>query len=212
MSTDTTITPHTVWEEPNTVQIHVVLEHIEPPVWRRLVVPLHTTLAQLHHILQAAMGWTNSHLHQFEIGGLRYGDPDLLNEDIPDDFQRAFDAGEVRLRDFHLDHEDGLKFAYLYDFGDSWRHTVALQKLLAVKPTPKTATCIEGARCCPPEDVGGPHGYAEFLRVLLSPEPDETEEQRHLKRWSGGKFDPERFDVAKTDKAVRGALRKRREQ
>ena len=89
---------------------------------------------------------------------------------------------------------------------------MALQKLLAVKPTPKTATCIEGARCCPPEDVGGPHGYAEFLRVLLSPEPDETEEQRHLKRWSGGRFDPERFDVAKTDKAVRGALRKRREQ
>ena len=160
---------------------------------------------------EPAVDWTNSHLHQFEIGGLRYGDPDLLNEDIPDDFQRAFDAGEVRLHDFHLDHEDGLKFAYLYDF-DSWRHTVALQKLLAVKPTPKTATCIEGARCCPPEDVGGPHGYAEFLRVLLSPEPDETEEQRHLKRWSGGKFDPERFDVAKTDKAVRGALRKRREQ
>lgn len=53
-------------------------------------------------------------------------------------------------------------------------------------------------------------GYFEFLRVLLSSEPDEIEEQRHLRRWSGGKFDPERFDIAKTDKAVRGALRKRR--
>ena len=79
-----------------------------------------------------------------------------------------------------------------------------------MKPAPKTAACIEGARCCPPEDVGGPHGYFEFLRVLLSPEEDEIEEQRHLKRWSGGKFNPERFDLAKTDNAVRVALRKRR--
>ena len=62
------------------------------------------------------------------------------------------------------------------------------------------------------KDVGGPHGYAEFLRILLTPEEDEIEQQRQFKRWSGGRFDPERFDLAKTDKAVRGALRKRREQ
>jgi hypothetical protein len=89
---------------------------------------------------------------------------------------------------------------------------VTLEKLLAAKPAPKTATCIEGGRCCPPEDVGGPHGYFEFVRVLLSHDPDEIEEKKHLKRWSGGKFNPERFDLAKTDKAVRGALRKRRRE
>jgi hypothetical protein len=158
------------------------------------------------------MGWTDSHLHQFEIGGLRYGDPDLLNQDMPDDFQQAFDADPVRLRDFHLDYDQGLSFIYTYDFGDSWRHIVALEKLLAVTPAPKTTSCTEGARCCPPEDVGGTHGYLEFLRVLLSPEPDELEEQRHLKRWSGGRFDPERFDLEKRNKAVRGALRKRRRE
>jgi Plasmid pRiA4b ORF-3-like protein len=87
-----------------------------------------------------------------------------------------------------------------------------LEKVLAVNPAPKTATCIEGARSCPPEDVGGTSGYFEFLRVLLAPDPDELEEQRHLKRWSGGKFDAERFDLAKTDKAVRGALRKQRQR
>lgn len=210
MSTETATTARTAWEEPNAVQIHVSLEDIGPPVWRRLIVPLTTTLAQLHHILQAAMGWTDSHLHQFEVGGLRYGDPDLLNQDSFEDDAQAFDAGEVRLRDFHFTKGDGPSFIYTYDFGDSWRHTVTLEKLLAVKPAPKTATCIEGARCCPPEDVGGPYGYPEFLRVLLTPESDEIEEQRRLKRWSGGRFDPERFDVAKTDKAVRGALRKRR--
>jgi hypothetical protein len=209
VSTKTATSRRTVWEEPNAVQIRVSLDGVEPAIYRRLVVPLASTLAQLHHVLQAAMGWTNSHLHQFEIGGLYFGEPELLNEDIPDDYRHALDASSVRLRDFHFDHEGELSFVYLYDFGDSWQHKVTLEKLLAVKPAPKTATCIEGARCCPPEDVGGTHGYFEFLRVLLSPEPDELEEQRQLKRWCGGSFNPQQFDVAEVDKAVRGALRRR---
>lgn len=208
VSAETTTTSPLIWEEPNAIQVHVTLDRIEPPIWRRLVVPLRATLAELHHILQAAMGWTDSHLHEFEIGGLRYGDIDLLNAERSEDDALAFDAFEVRLRDFSR--APGTAFTYVYDFGDNWRHTVTLEKLLAVKPAPKSTTCIEGARCCPPEDVGGPDGYFEFLRVLLSPEPEEIEEQRHLKRWSGGKFNPERFDLAKIDKAVRGALRKRR--
>jgi len=210
VSTETDTSPRTVWEEPNAVQIKVTLDDIEPPIWRRLVVPLTTTLSELHHILQAAMGWTDSHLHQFEIGGLRYGNLDMLNQDRFEVDSQAFDASEVRLRDFQFRHGEAPAFVYVYDFGDDWRHTVQIEKLLAVKPAPKTATCIEGARSCPPEDVGGPHGYFEFVRVLLSPEPDEIEEQKHLKRWSGGTFDPERFDLAKTDNTVRGALRKRR--
>ena len=205
---DTTTDPRAVWQEPNTVQIHVSLDDIEPPIWRRLIVPLDTTLAQLHLILQAALGWTDSHLHEFEVGGLRYGDTDLLNAECSEIDVVAFDASEVRLRDFSR--APGTVFTYVYDFGDNWRHTVTLETRVAITPVPKTATCIDGARCCPPEDVGGTSSYLEFLRVLLSPEPDEIEEQRHLKRWSGGRFDPERFDVAKTDKAVRGALRKQR--
>ena len=207
VSAPTDTTPRTVWEEPNAVQVHVTLDGIEPVIWRRLVVPLATTLADLHRILQAAMGWTDSHLHEFDIGGLRYGDTDLLCAEQSDNDARAFDANEVRLRDFSR--SPNRSFVYAYDFGDNWRHTVTLEKLLAVKPSPKTATCIAGARCCPPEDAGGTSGYEEFLRILLHPDEDEIEEQRHLKRWSGGKFDPERFDLAKTDKAVRGALRKR---
>ena len=123
-----------------------------------------------------------------------------------EDGARIFDANEVRLRDFGR--KPGTAFSYIYDYGDNRRHMATLEKLLSVKPAPKTATCIEGARCCPPEDVGGPPGYFEFLRILLSPEPDEIEEQRHLKRWSGGKFDPERFDAGKVSKALRTASRK----
>jgi hypothetical protein len=116
VSTESATSPHSAWEEPNAVQIRVALEGIEPPIWRRLVVPIETTLAQLHHILQAAMGWTDSHLHQFEIGGLRLGDPELLNQDMPDDYPQAFDAAPVRLRDFHFEHEGTLSFVYTYDY------------------------------------------------------------------------------------------------
>ena len=203
-------TQRPVWQELNAVQIRVALDDIEPPVWRRLVVPLGTTLAELHYIIQAAMGWTDSHMHEFEIGGLSYGDIEVLSAERTDDDARVYDANEVRLRDFSR--QPGTLFKYVYDYGDNWRHTVTLETVLAVKPAPKTAGCIEGARSCPPEDVGGTSGYFEFLRVLLAPDPDELEEQRHLKRWSGGKFDAERFDLAKTDKAVRGALRKQRQR
>jgi hypothetical protein len=206
-SNDFTVEPQR-WEPPNAVRIHVVLDDIEPPIWRRLVVPLDTTLADLHHILQAAMGWSNSHLHAFEVGGLTYGDLDLLSADRSEDNARVYDASDVRLRDFAG--HPGTAFTYVYDYGDDWRHTVTLEERMFIRPAPKTATCIDGARCCPPEDVGGSHSYIEFLRVLFTPEPDEIEDQHHLKRWSGGKFDPERFEVEKAAKSVRAALRKRR--
>ncbi len=201
------------FEDPTAIQIHVVIDGIEPPVWRRLVVPLHVTLAQLHPILQAAFGWTDSHLHQFNIGGLRFGDAAFMDaERVDDDEPTTFEASEVRMQDFSLYRDEPLTFEYVYDFGDNWVHRVTLEKRLVMKPAPKKATCIEGARCGPPEDVGGAHGYAEFVRVLLSPEADEIEEQRSLKRWSGRKFTPERFDLAKTDKAVGVALKRRRQR
>jgi hypothetical protein len=200
---------HAAWTPPNAVQIHVALDGIAPAIWRRLVVPLTATLADLHHILQAAMGWKDAHLHQFEMGGLMFGDLAMLDCDKGPDDARSFDSSDVRLKDFHFYYGEGPVILYHYDFGDGWRHTVKFEALLAEDPAPKTATCTEGARCCPPEDVGGLHGYFEFARILLSPAPDEREEQRHLKRWSGGKFEPERFDLAKTDKAVRRVAIKR---
>ena len=112
------------------------------------------------------------------------------------------------MRDFSR--EPGGSFTYVYDFGDNWRHTITLEKLVTVTPAQKKPSCIDGARCCPPEDVGGTSGYFEFLRVLLAPGSDEIDEQRHLKHWSGGRFNPEKFDLAKTDKAVRNALRRSR--
>lgn len=183
MSTETATTPRIAWEEPNAVQVRVVLDDGYLPTRRAVRNDARPTASH------PAGGHGLDRLASPRSVACAL-DPELLNQDMPDDFKHAFDAAPARLRDFHFDHEGALSFVYTYDSGDNWHHTETPEKLLAVEPAPKTATCIEGARCCPPEDVGGMHGYFEFVRVLLGPELDETDEQKHLKRWCGSKFNP----------------------
>jgi hypothetical protein len=188
-------------DDPNALQIRVTLAEIEPAVWRRLIVPLPWRLDQLHLAIQAAFNWWNAHLHEFRIGGLRYGDldsDDMASEDGP----RLFDEREVTLRDF--DHEPGNTFTYTYDFGDDWHHTVQIEERLALDPAPRLATCTDGARARPPEDVGGLPGYDAFLEIITDPlHPEHVE----MKRWCGGYFDPDWFELAVVDKDVRNALK-----
>ena len=190
-----------LYKELNAVRLRVTIDDVEPLVWRRLVVPLSWRLDQLHLAIQAAFNWWNAHLHEFRIGGLRYGDPDV--EDMAfEDSPRLFDEREVRLRDFGR--EDGIAFAYVYDFGDNWRHTVEIEDVLALDIEPKLATCVDGARARPPEDVGGVSGYEAFLAIMADPRHPEHGD---MKRWCGGHFDSDWFDLAIVDKDVRNALR-----
>ncbi len=189
------------YREPNAVQFRVALDEIEPAVWRRLVVPWSWHLGQLHLVLQAAFSWWDCHLHEFRIGGLRDGDPEV--EDWGDEGSaRSFDETQVRLLDFGR--SPGLTFAYVYDFGDDWHHTITVEKLLALEFAPRAAACIEGARARPPEDVGGIGNYERFLAIM-----SDHGDPEHLdtKRWCGGHFDPEWFDLARADKDVRNALK-----
>jgi hypothetical protein len=205
--------PSSMFEDPNAVQLRVSLLGIEPSVWRRLIIPITFNLLQLHNIIQSAFGWKDYHLHHFKIGGLRYGDAKLFKEASVDDAEpRTFESATIMLRDFDFGYRDdgGPAIEYVYDYGDNWVHAIEFEKQLILNPEPKSASCIGGARACPPEDCGGPHGYAEFLRALLTPEADELEQQREMKVWSGGKFHPGKFDLAKTDKAVHAAHRRRR--
>src|SRR5262245_27163201 len=107
---------------PNAVQVHVSLDGIKPLIWRRLVVPLGFSLRDLHLVLQAAFGWMNAHLYEFQIGGLRFGDAHFANAEMGEGDARAFDDAEVRLRDFSR--KPQTKFKYVYDFGDDWVHTI----------------------------------------------------------------------------------------
>jgi len=188
-----------VYKPVNAVRLHVSLAGIDPPIWRRLVVPTDWTLDKLHLALQAAFSWTDSHLHEFRIGGLRYGDLDQLEDGFGG--PRIFDYTEVRLGDFT---GQDLIFSYLYDFGDDWTHVIRIEEWMSLDPLPRQAECLEGARARPPEDVGGPWSYGDFLETIR--DPDHDEHKANL-RWAGGHFDPEWFDLDLINKDLRNALR-----
>lgn len=190
-----------MFESPNAVQLRVSIDGIEPAVWRRLVVPSAWNLEHLHLAIQAAFNWWNYHLHEFHIGGLRYGDAAISDEGSVAGDPRVFDEREVRLRDFS---SAGVEFTYIYDFGDDWHHTVEIEEKVFLEPVPKNAICIDGARARPPEDVGGIPGYEQFLDVIGNPKHPEHKETKH---WCGGHFDPEWFDLPTVEKDVRSALK-----
>lgn len=176
-------------------QLLVELDEVEPRVWRRLWVPDTLTMARLDRVIQTAMGWTNSHLHEFEVDSKRYG--------IPDD-EGVYDTPTLDDRRHKLGAVLGEAvsgFNYTYDFGDNWRHTVTIEKRLLPDDSFNTwPLCIAGQNACPPEDVGGVGGYAEFLEAIADPGHDEHAE---MWQWGGGPFDPKGFDVNATNAALR---------
>jgi hypothetical protein len=182
-------------------EVHII--DIEPRISRTLELPVKLNFAQLHEVLQAAFGWTDSHLHQFNVGGLTIGAPEFDEDGLSD--HRTFEASEVRLQDltFPYDEDPPLSILYEYDFGDNWRHLLILRRI------PRQIgvdypRCVAGSRSGPPEDVGGCSGYADFLEAWGDPEHEEHKENR---RWVGRKFDPERFDLEATNKAIGRAMR-----
>lgn len=165
-------------------QIKVTLRDVSPPAWRRVEVPGDTKLGKLHRILQAALGWTDSHLHAFRIGRTVYGVPD---PDFPDD--ETVNERNVRLARIAA---QGDKLIYEYDFGDGWEHELRVEKVIPADPAVHYPRCTAGSRACPPEDCGGPGGYEHLLEVLRDPKHEEHDEMRE---WIGGDFDPEAFDL-----------------
>ena len=174
-------------------QIKITLQHTQPPVWRRLLVPTGIKLDQLHAIVQAAMGWSNSHLHQFIYRGETYGYPD---SDCP---SNCIDETKVRIEDLLAREKSSL--LYEYDFGDDWMHEIVLEKILPFTKETALPVCLDGAGACPPEDCGGPFGYKEMLEILGDPKHQAYEDTWE---WLGGDdFDPGLFDIQKANAALR---------
>lgn len=174
------------------VRLRLSLREIEPAIWRVLLVRESAHLARLHDIIQRAMGWTNSHLYEFEIHGKRF--TDLETWEPFDDDEEPHDTEIVRLRDLHL--KEGSHFTYLYDFGDHWLHDVIVEDVMPIPKGDRLPRCTAGARACPPEDCGGTHGYFELLEALSDPAHPEHESYRV---WVGGAFDPEAFDLQRAN-------------
>jgi len=172
-------------------QIKVTLKHVAPAVWRRIQVPVDVRLDRLHEVLQHVMGWTDSHLHGFYVGRTAYGRPD---PEFPDD---TLDERRVRLDEIA---GEGDTVVYEYDFGDGWRHSLKIEKRMPAEPGARYPRCLAGKRACPPEDCGGPPGYARLLEVLADPKHEEHED---MLDWLGGDFDAEAFDPGEVDRALR---------
>jgi len=170
-------------------QFKITLQESSPPIWRRIQVPETYTFWDLHVAIQDAFGWTDYHLHEFEIQQpiskekIRIGipDEDFGREILPDWKQKISDY-------FTLDNK---KSKYTYDFGDDWLHRLLLEKILPRKVNTNYPKCIEGKRACPPEDCGGICGYEEFLYAIKNPK---HEQHREMKEWIGRDFNPEYFN------------------
>ncbi|WP_247355086.1 plasmid pRiA4b ORF-3 family protein [Bradyrhizobium sp. 160] len=153
---------------------------------RCLVVPITLRLDRLHLTLQAAFGWTNSHLFEFLAGDGRWGIPDPDGDFDP----QPIDARKTRLS--NIVQETGAKtIHYLYDFGDSWDHVIKLEKWFDNTTTEGLPLLLEAAGRCPPEDVGGASGYAEYLDAISDPTHPDHEQMR---RWGPERFDPTVID------------------
>lgn len=174
-----------VTQPANVYHLHISLLEIEPAVWRRVQVPAHMSLRKLHDVVQAAMGWTNSHLHEFIVGTERFGRTEPRAEPSPElKSDRATTLARVAPA-------VGCELIYNYDFGDDWDHRVLVESITAAGVAAHRALCLDGARACPPEDCGGPHRYAELLAALGDPT---HEDHAELVDWVG-EFDPEAFDL-----------------
>jgi hypothetical protein len=156
-----------------------------------LLVSGDVTLLELHRIIQMAMGWTNSHLHQFIIDDEYYSIPS------EDNWEPVIDESKYLLAE--IASVEGRRFVYEYDFGDSLEHEILVEKILPADPSETYPRCLKGKRACPPEDVGGVWGYDDFLEAIRNPAHEEHESYLE---WVGGDFDPEDFDLEKTNEML----------
>ncbi len=164
--------------------LRIGLLNIKPEIWRRFVVPADISLDRLHDVIQIVMGWRDSHLHEFTIKNQGY-------TEYPEEEADGLPCGDYRLKD--LINRRGQTFGYLYDFGDSWDHELKIEKTrYPAQDMHFGIECLDGARACPQEDVGGIGGYCEFCEALKDPEHEEHESYM---RWCGGNYDSEKFDI-----------------
>lgn len=174
--------------------LKVSLDHAHPPIWRRLVVPETITLERLHAVIQAAFGWSDSHLHVFTVGGEEYGPNDGWTESRSERIRLTRLAGV------------GDTIDYTYDFGDDWRHTIEVEKYLQ-EPHLTAPRCLAGRRAAPPDDCGGIYGYEQLLATITEPAADVDSLE-----WAAdalgtrvadlSRYDPARFDAAELTRVL----------
>jgi len=167
-------------------RLKVTLDDVEPVVVRRIEVPFRIRLDRLHAVLQAAVGWTNSHFWEFRARDIGWGIPDPAWGDGPLDASKA--TLEAVLEDTGVK-----KLSYLYDYGDGWEHTVKIERIELALPGEVYPRLLDATGRCPPEDIGGPPGYLEFLEAMADPQHERHAEFKE--RYDAG-FDPNAINLS----------------
>ena len=183
-------------------RIRIELEHIAPLIWRRVDVSLTTNLRALHEIIQALMPWENYHLYQFAVGERVYGEPD------PEDAvwgRKIYQAKGMRLGT--LVDRGVTELLYTYDFGDDWQHRVIVEEVIEATAGIDYPLFIDGERTAPPEDVGGPPGFMDFVEAMAKPRHPQ---RKGLVRWYGGPFNPADFGADRIAESIRSIAQKRK--
>lgn len=178
--------------EADLLLLRIELKYIEPTIWRRVAVPENITLGRLHSVIQIVMGWEGGHLHEFEIAGENYGipDPDGWGPPVKPEARKTLVKALCGKKTFR----------YVYDFGDAWDHRIKVEKVLPAVACEQVPYCVDGANACPPEDVGGAPGYADFLEAMADPDHPEHET---MMEWYGETFDPTAFDWEQVNEWLR---------
>jgi hypothetical protein len=184
----------------SSIDLTIKLDGIKPDIWRRFVVDSSLSLDGLHNVIQIVMGWDFEHLYSFTISGIEFGIP----SDDDGFFENEFnDASKTKLSKLEFHEKD--KFGYLYDFGDSWEHTIKVGKILPGESPYGTPFCIEGARNCPPEDCGSVQGYQDIVEAMKN---KKSKEAKEFIDWLGEPYDPEYFDRDLINKRLKGMQKK----
>ena len=176
------------------VRIKISLDNVKSAVMRRIEVPVSVKLDTLHEMIQAIMPWDNYHSYEFRVRESRWAIP------MPEDGYFGFPVADARKATLAqaLSEPNFKVLRYTYDFGDDWRHTIKIERRFAAELWEEFPRLIAAKGRCPPENIGGPWGYAEYLEAISDPHhPQHTE----LIGWLGRR-DPNEIGIAAIEAAL----------
>jgi len=189
--------------------LRITLKDSKPPIWRDILVPSDLTLDALHYVIQATMGWENSHLHQFIAEKVLYTDEDTHTNNRDDygldvdDSSNNHDRNEKQYTVSQLLTKETVSMVYEYDLGDSWMHHIELKKILPADVYAHQPRCIKGEQACPPEGCGGIWGYADMLESIQNAKNTNSDDEL---TWFGEGFNPNHFDIEEVNKVLKHLL------
>ena len=187
-------------DKPRILELYIELE-TTPKVWRKFLIDDSSSMYELHEIIQVVMGWMNSHLFMFRIAGLVIAEP---SPNADDDWREVEFKDARRVKVSQILEKPGDTMPYEYDFGDSWDHTLRLERVVDESEVMfSVPRCVAGENACPPEDCGSFPGFENLKEVISDPENEEYERMIHWLDQYYPNYDPTEFSLGAVNKILK---------